>query len=335
MITDNIVYSLYGKELFDQLESSFVTNLIILPTGETNKNITTLNNLCEELVHRKATKASILLAFGGGVIGNIVGLAAALLYRGIRFVEIPTTILAQTDSTLSNKQAVNSTFGKNHFGVYYAPIFIWADTKLLLSEKPINIKSGLVESVKNGLISDPRFLDYLEMKLNIQGIYLLDDLHELIYKSILSKIQIIRRDPSEKKYGVVLEYGHTIGHAIEKLSSGSLTHGEAVAIGMIIEGELSYSLGYLNKESLERHYYMLGDKMGLNLEIPSNIEIEDIINVIGSDNKRSSDEVNYILLEDIGKVVDLDGTYMVHVDSEVVIDILKNYRKRGFMKNVV
>jgi 3-dehydroquinate synthetase len=266
------------------------------------------------------------LAFGGGVIGNIVGLAAALLFRGIRFVEIPTTFLAQTDSTLSNKQAVNSTLGKNHFGVYYAPIFIWADTKLPHSEKPVNIRSGLVESVKNGLISDSHFLDYLERKLSNKGIFSQEDLHELIYKSILSKIQIIRKDPSEKKYGVILEYGHTIGHAIEKLSHGSLTHGEAVAIGMIIEGHLSYSLGYMKKDPLEQHYHMLCDKMGLNLKIPSHIETKDILEVIDCDNKKCLDGVNYVLLEDIGKVVNSNGNYMVHVDSESVMDVLKDYK---------
>jgi len=325
LITDPTVYNLYGRELLNQLKANFHCDPIIVSEGEVYKNISTLNTLCEDIVRKGVSKDSILLALGGGVVGNIVGLAAALIYRGIRFVELPTTTLAQTDSTLSNKQAINSPTGKNHFGVCHAPIFIWADVKLLLSESPRRIKSGLVESVKNGLIADPQFLNYLEGKLNNGTMYAENDLKELILKSIQSKINILKKDSTEKKYGIILEYGHTFGHAIEKLSQGLLTHGEAIAIGMTIAAETSHRLGYLNYNGVKRHHYFLNEKMDLDLKLPFNIRVDDIIRVIKSDNKRSSKGVKYVLLEDIGKVLNSDGDYMVSVDNKIARDILEEF----------
>lgn len=325
LITDPTVYNLYGKQLHSQLKSSFHCDLSVIPEGEVQKNINTLNRLCEEIIRKSVSRDSILLSLGGGVVGNITGLAAALIYRGVRFVEIPTTTIAQIDSALSNKQAINSPMGKNHFGVYHAPIFIWSDVKLLLSEAPKRIKSGLVESVKNGLISDPQFLNYLEKKLSNEAMYSGDDLKELILKSIQSKIEILKRDPSEKKYGIILEYGHTFGHAIEKLSHGRLAHGEVVAIGMTIAAEISYRLGYLKHNGLQQHYYFLNQKMMLDLKIPNNIKVEEMIKVIKSDNKITSKGVKYILLEDIGKVLNPDGDYMVSADSKIVRDVLEEF----------
>lgn len=325
LITDSTVYNLYGKELQHQLESTFLCDLVLSAEGESYKNINTLSDLCEKLISKGVSKRSVLLAFGGGVIGNIVGLTAALIYRGIRFVEIPTTTLAQTDSVLSNKQAINGYSGKNHFGVYHAPIFIWSDVRFLLSESPRRIKSGLVESVKNGFISDRNFLDYLDKYLNKKAIFSAEMLKDLVYKSILSKIDIIRKDPSEKKYGIVLEYGHTFGHAIEKLSNGTMTHGAAIAIGMTIAAEISNRLGYLSRSGVEQHYHFLKRKMELSLKIPSCIKAKEIIEVIKSDNKKSSKEVRYVLLEEIGKILNPDGDYMVSIDSKIVRDVIQGF----------
>ena len=325
LITNTTVYRLYGEVLFDILKSRFNCDLIILPSEETDKNIDTLNTLCKEVIKNGASKDSVLLALGGGVIGNIVGLASALVYRGIRFVEIPTTALSQTDSALSNKQAVNSPFGKNHLGVYHAPIFIWSDVKLLLSERPRYIKSGLVESIKNGLISDDEFLNYLENKLNGRGVYSENDLQELILMSIQSKINILKRDPSEKKEGVILEYGHTFGHAIEKLSQGLLTHGEGVAIGMCIAAEVSHRMGYLDREGLQLHYYLLQKRMKMSLKLPHNIRIEEIIKMMESDNKKSAKGVKYVLLEKVGKILNPGGDYMVFVDNKIIRDTLERF----------
>jgi len=326
VINDPRVFDLYGKNLFNQFKLNYCCDSIILSEGEIYKNMQTLDFLCEELIKKEVSKDSILIALGGGVIGNVVGLAAALIYRGIRFIEVPTTMLAQTDSVLSNKQAVNGSRGKNLFGVYYAPIFIWGDVRLLLSEEPRYIKSGLVESVKNGLIFNIQFLDYLEHKLDgKEARYSEEDLMELVHRSILSKIEIIKEDPTEKKRGIILEYGHTFGHAIEKLSHGGVTHGEGVAIGMTIAAELSQRLGFLKNGGVKKHYSFLADKMGFDLSIPRDIKIEQILDVIKSDNKRTGKGVKYVILEEIGKVYNPDKDFMVKVEDNLVIDTLRNF----------
>lgn len=317
VITNPVVNGYYGREFLEAL-SGFNVQLIILPDGEIHKNMKNLNFLCEELIKRDVSKGSILIAFGGGVIGNIVGLAAALIYRGIRFVEVPTTFLAQTDSTLSNKQAVNGEKGKNLFGIYHAPIFVWTDVKYLLSEDPVRIQSGLVESVKNGLISDPAFLQYLDEKILRNAVYSSENLFELVYRSVVSKVGIIKRDPSEKGYGMVLEYGHTFGHALEKIKRGALTHGEAVAIGMVIAAQLSRKLGYLKDDDVAQHIYFLKEKLGLGVGIPEGVGVKDIITTMRTDNKKSSRGTKFVLLKRIGEVMNPDGDYMVSVPGDLV-----------------
>lgn len=328
LVTDPAVYDIYGKRLLGRLKRGYKCEPLLVPRGEMNKNIDTLTRLCENALSKGVSKGSILLAFGGGVVGNLTGLAAAMLYRGIRFAEIPTTLLAQTDSALSNKQAVNSSIGKNHLGAYHAPIFIWSDTDLLLSEKPARIRSGLVESVKNGLISDPGFLRYLDKKLKPRARYSAEDLAELVFRSIKSKANILRKDPTEKRFAVILEYGHTFGHAIEKLGRGRMSHGEAVAAGMVIAAEVSHALGHLSRGDLELHYRLLRDRLAINFKIPKNIKAAKIVETMKSDNKRSSEGVKYVLLRKPGRVLNPDGDYMVHADGRVVRGVINRFASK-------
>jgi len=328
LITDPAVYKIYGKRLSRQLKRDYKCEPLLVPRGEMNKSMGTLTRLCESALSKGVSKSSILLAFGGGVVGNLTGLAAAMLYRGIRFAEIPTTLLAQTDSALSNKQAVNSSIGKNHLGAYHAPIFIWSDTDLLLSERPARIKSGLVESVKNGLISDPGFLRYLDEKLKPRAKYSAEDLAELVFNSIKSKASILKKDPTEKKFAVILEYGHTFGHAIEKLGRGAVSHGEAVAAGMVIAAEVSHALGHLSRGDLELHYRLLADRLGINFKIPKNIKTAKIMETMKSDNKKCSEGVKYVLLRRPGRVLNPDGDYMVCVDNRIVRGVINRFTSK-------
>jgi len=322
IITDKEVNRLYGSSLMDGL-SGFPRDLIALPAGELYKNLETLQFLCELLIEKGASKESILIGFGGGTIGNITGLAAALLYRGVGFIELPTTFLAQTDSVLSNKQAVNGRRGKNLFGAYYAPLAVWTDVNYLTTEDPAGIRSGLVESIKNGLISDPGFLEFLDRFDYRREAFPLPVLEELVYRSVLSKLRILKKDPSEKAYGLVLEYGHTFGHAIEKLSQGHLRHGEAVATGMAIAAHLSERLGYLTQDGVLQHYYFLQEKLGLGLNTPSSIRPTSVVHTLSSDNKKTSRGVRYVLLEEIGKVLNVEHDYLHSVDIGVVSEVVE------------
>jgi 3-dehydroquinate synthetase len=317
LITSPKIWRLHGERLFQTLESFFPCEPVMIQDEEANKNISTLNRLCEELIDRRVSKDSILLSLGGGVVGNVVGLAAALIYRGIRFVEIPTTLIAQTDSCLSNKQGINGIRGKNHFGVYYAPLFIWSDSKVLMSESLRARRSGLVESVKNGLISDPLFLLFLEERLK-RGLNLSEEtLHEVVFRSTISKIRILEQDPTEKHYGVILEYGHTIGHALERLCQGKITHGEAIAIGMMAEAGISQELGMLTADEVDRHRCLLANLLSMDLHIPAGLSVERILETVEADNKRSLRGIRYILLERIGNVANPDGDYLMTVSKDV------------------
>lgn len=335
LFTEPHLLRLYGQELYEELNEKFPCQLEFVPNGEKCKSFAILEEVCENLIAKNASKKSILLAFGGGTVGNIVGLAAGLIYRGIRFVEIPTSMTGQTDSTLSNKQAVNGATGKNHFGLYHSPIFIWADTKYLQTEPPSSRRSGIIEGIKNGFISDATFLDYLEEALNPEVKFSDEALYQLVHKIILSKLEILKKDPSEKGYGIVLEYGHTFGHAIEWLEKGKLSHGESVSFGMKIAAELGKELGLISQADVDRHYYLIEDKLGFNNPFPENLNTEKIMNAMIADNKKTGRELRFILLERIGQCYNPEGDFLVTVDQQLVRKVIDNFIARQRQKTSV
>ena len=322
----NSVENIYGAELKKALHDRNVPyEFRIINDKEHEKCFSNLNNICEYLIENDVSRDSILLAFGGGVVGNIVGLAAALIFRGIRYIEVPTTFMSQTDSTLSNKQGINGNNGKNQFGTYYAPLFVWSDIKYLKTEGAHNRRSGLVEAIKNGLISDKEYLQNLEVILK-RGIGVSDrGLHNIVKSAILSKVKILKKDPSEKSYAIVLEYGHTFGHALEWLSKGQLNHGEAVAIGMCMAAELSSQLNILSSEEHFYHYSILRDVLEMPMEVPAHITTDDILKTIRSDNKKKARGVKYVLLDRHGSVHNPDGDFMVSVEENRVRRVLNNF----------
>lgn len=329
LVTDPAVGQLYGEDVMAALRlTGRPAERLLVDEGEDNKDFRHLAQLCETLVERQVSKDSILLALGGGVVGNIVGLAAAMIYRGIRFVEMPTTVMGQTDSTLSNKQAVNGRRGKNHFGVYYAPLFIWADRRFLLTEPPHTARGGLVEAVKNGFISDPVFLDYIGTALDGRWPVERERLDEFIPRIIDSKLAILERDPSERKLGVILEYGHTFGHAIESLERGAVPHGEAVGIGMCLAAELSRELGLCTHELVGRHYRVLRERVGIPVRMPAGITPEALLARMASDNKKTSRGVRHVLLEDVGRIHNPEGDYQTVVDPALVGQVIDAFIRR-------
>ncbi|MCN9244629.1 2-deoxy-scyllo-inosose synthase [Streptomyces sp. RY43-2] len=297
--------------------------VLTVPESEGNKSWTRLTELCERLVHAGATKQSIILALGGGMVSNLTGLAAGLLYRGVRYVDIPTTLLSLTDGTLSNKQAINGRGGKNQFGLYHAPLFVWADVAHLRTERPVNHKSGLVEAVKNGLIDDSAWFDRLAAQLTPDLAAVHDDLLGVCRQIVESKLRILATDPSERERAVILEYGHTVGHATEFLC-GDLPHGVAVGIGMCLAARVGIRLGITPPEVLEKQEWVLGERLGLPTRIPPNCTPDQILNVIRTDNKRrSSEETHLILLDAIGRVHDSDGTFETPVPESVLKIVLQ------------
>ncbi|APH17377.1 TPA: DOIS domain-containing protein [Clostridium botulinum] len=322
LITDDVVYNLFGKELLEYMNRKASVKLIKLPSGEKHKNIKVFNDLMEDLFDNNVTKSSILISLGGGVVGNITGLAAALAFRGIRFFHIPTTFMSQTDSILSRKQGINSFYGKNMIGSYYTPLFNFIDTSFLTFDSERFIRGSFVETVKNGFIYNADFLNKLksviknDFNVNQEGIF------NLVKMSIESKLPIMKADPTEKGLAMILEYGHTVGHAIEKLSYGKLSHGESVSIGMMVAARISEKLGYLSKQDVKEHMDILS-ALKTPTKIPSNIKISDIINRIKLDNKKDINGIRFVVLQNIGKCINTDGSYMIKVPFNIINDAIE------------
>ncbi|AKC62892.1 putative 3-dehydroquinate synthase [Clostridium sporogenes] len=322
LITDDVVYNLFGNELLEYMNEKVSVKLIKLPSGEKHKNIKVFNDLMEDLFDNNVTKSSILISLGGGVVGNITGLAAALAFRGIRFFHIPTTFMSQTDSILSRKQGINSFYGKNMIGSYYTPLFNFIDTSFLTFDSERFIRGSFVETVKNGFIYDADFLNRLksviknDFNVNQEGIF------NLVKMSIESKLPIMKADPTEKGLAMILEYGHTVGHAIEKLSYGKLSHGESVSIGMMVAARVSEKLGYLSKQDVKEHLDILS-ALKTPTRIPSNIKISDIINRIKLDNKKDMNGIRFVVLENIGKCINTDGSYMIKVPFNIINEAIE------------
>ncbi len=327
LITNEVLNKLYGDEISAILTAGEVNHEVVtIRDTEHDKNYDNLQQLCDTLVGRFVTKGSIIISFGGGCLTNIAGLAAGLIFRGIRYVEIPTTFMGVTDSCLSNKQAVNGRHGKNQYGMYYAPIFIFGDTRYLQSESLAGRKSAIAEGIKNAFINDAGLLPYYERVLETADLDNLDPLTltELAYNVIQSKLAILAQDPSEKLFAMALEYGHTFGHAIEFFSGGAIPHGIAVAKGMCVAAEISHRLGYMSREEVDKHYLLFGDKLKLDLTIPENISVDDIMDTILADNKKTVKGVKYVVLEKIGSCLNPDGDFQICVDEALVRDILQH-----------
>lgn len=326
LLTDSFIFDFFGDSFFFKLKKKYPdTKLYLLPRGEMCKTFSVLQKLCDQLIEKGVTKSSVLIAFGGGSIGNITGLAAGLIFRGIRFIEAPTTLSHQTDGMLSNKQAVNGKYGKNHFGLFHAPIFSWADTQYPGSESIRFKKSGIVEGIKNALIDQKEFIQYLETSIKSNSDYSSQQLTDLSFKLIISKLSILKKDPTEKNYGIILEYGHTFAHAIEWLSEGALTHGEAVSIGMKIAAELSAFLGYIDVRTLEIHYRLIDDVLGLKPKLREDFEPGAILETMYADNKKTGKDVKYVLLEKIGQCKKGSGDYLISVDKEIVKHVIETF----------
>jgi 3-dehydroquinate synthetase len=182
-----------------------------------------------------------------------------------------------------------------------------------------------VEGIKNGLIDQTGLIPYLEAGIKPNGVYSPREIHDLIYKLIVSKLEILKKDPTEKHYGMILEYGHTFAHAVEWLSGGRLTHGESVAIGMKMAAELSVRLEYLDRPPADLHYRLIDDLLGMTPDLPESIAPGALIRTMYVDNKKTGGNVRYVLLEKIGQCRKGDGDYLIRVDKEIVRDVLEEF----------
>jgi len=303
VISNPTVYGLYGDAVMGSLRrAGFNPRSLIIPDGEEYKDILWAYYIYGELLRGGFDRASALIALGGGVIGDITGFVASTYMRGISFIQVPTTLLAQVDSSVGGKTGVNHPLGKNMIGTFYQPRLVWSDVETLKTLPERELLAGLAEVIKYGVIWDEGLFRFLEEGreriVGLDGIAL----SHIIRRSCEIKAEVVSRDEREAGLRAVLNYGHTIGHAIETATGyRQYLHGEAVAIGMCIEARLSRLLGLMGSRDAERVRSLISS-YGLPTEIPSGIDRERIISSMRLDKKALAGEMRFILPERIGSV---------------------------------
>lgn len=293
IVTDDIVDKFYTETVKKSLEKeNIITSVCVLENGETNKNIESIYNIYSALAKNELSRKDIIIALGGGVIGDMAGYAAATWMRGIDFVQIPTTLLACVDSSVGGKTGINIKEGKNLVGAFHSPRLVIMDSDVLNTLPKREFNAGMAEVIKHAFLFDKKLLEYLENNNSF-------DMDFILKRNCELKGHIVEIDYKEKKERMFLNFGHTIGHSVENAAGyGVLLHGEAVAIGVIFAIEYGIKKNITKDKSLLERAKNIFAKFSLPTEIPSNINLKDAIKL---DKKRSNDEINFVFLEDIEK----------------------------------
>ncbi len=302
IVTNETIAPLYLESCKAAL-SDFQVETVILPDGEQYKNLETLNTIFDALLTHRFNRHATLIALGGGVIGDITGFAASAYQRGIPFIQIPTTLLAQVDSSVGGKTAVNHPLGKNMIGAFYQPQCVIADTNTLDTLEDRQLKSGIAEVIKYGLINDPEFFSWLET--NMEKLLQRDHgtLTYAIKRSCQDKADIVAMDETEQGVRALLNLGHTFGHAIETgMGYGEWLHGEGVATGICMAAHLSALSDDLTQKDVERIQQLI-EKAQLPTESPPNLSSSEMLSLMSVDKKNIDDGIRLILLKAIGQAV--------------------------------
>jgi 3-dehydroquinate synthase len=300
IVTDSIVVALHGERVEGILKGmGLKIDMINFPAGEASKNIQTSLRICNQLMERGIDRTSALIALGGGVVGDITGFVASIYMRGIPYIQVPTTLLAQVDSSIGGKTGIDLATGKNILGTFYQPKGVFIDLAFLKTLKPQELKNGLAEVVKYGIIDDPELFDTLEAQADAIKDHDVDLLTEIVTRSCTIKKGIIEIDETEKGIRRILNFGHTIGHAIETESDYTIPHGDAVAMGMAAEAILSERMHYLAPKDRERIIALIRT-IGLPERIPQDLSPNRIVTCMKGDKKKAGDALNIVLLKKIG-----------------------------------
>jgi 3-dehydroquinate synthase len=325
MVTNPLVLRLHGKDLLTSLEDEFgPVRVILIGDGERFKNHATLARIYEGLFRARADRRSWVVAFGGGIVGDVAGFAASTFMRGIPYVGVPTTLLAQVDSSVGGKVGINVPRGKNLIGAFHQPAAVLSDTGALRTLPARELASGLYEVVKCGAIRSASLLKYLEKRLSSVRDRQSLPISHLVSEAVRIKAEVVASDEREAHARMILNYGHTIGHALEAATSyGRFKHGEAVAWGMIAAAELSCTLSGLRDGEAQR-------LVGLIQQIeplPSlrGISAEDVWRALQRDKKSSGGKIRMVVLPSLGKaevIADLDPVRI----RRFLVDFLARWR---------
>ncbi|MGH8246256.1 MAG: 3-dehydroquinate synthase [Gammaproteobacteria bacterium] len=302
IVSNSTVAPLYLSQVQDSLRQHR-TRSLVLPDGESFKTLEVMKDIVTELLRHRFGRDAFLIALGGGVIGDLTGFAAACFQRGIRYLQVPTTLLAQVDASVGGKTAVNHELGKNMIGAFHQPIGVVADTDTLKTLPSRELRAGLAEIIKYGLIRDGEFFDWLEK--NMDALLARDNaaLEHSIERSCRNKAAVVALDERESGLRATLNLGHTFGHAIETgLGYSGWLHGEAVAVGMLMAADLSRRLGWLNADAMDRLRDLLR-RAGLPERAPAGLSSARLLDIMAVDKKSTSGRLRLVLLKSIGAAV--------------------------------
>lgn len=297
--------------------SQDVPTYIVDPAGEVSKHIQTVVEIVELMDKSYLGRDSVVIALGGGTVGDIAGFAGAIFKRGVPVVQIPTTTVSQADSSVGGKTGVDSAVSKNAIGAFWQPAVVYIDVATLRTLDDRQYRAGLGESIKHAAIQDAGYFEFLET--NIDAICAKDSsvLQQIASKNCSIKAAVVEEDPTEKNKRRILNYGHTIGHAVETASGFELLHGECVGIGMIAAGKIEKMLGLVNDDRIERIEAML-KKLGLPTTIPASLKKEPLIELLKMDKKAVGKWPRFVLLEAMGTTLCRDGQWAHEVSQELI-----------------
>ena len=303
IVSNTTVAPLYMQTLVDALTQAGVQVIqIVLPDGEAYKNSETLNLIYDALLQNRCERSTTLIALGGGVIGDLTGYAAATYLRGVPFIQIPTTLLSQVDSSVGGKTGINHPLGKNMIGAFYQPKVVLADIDTLVTLPAREFSAGVAEVIKYGLIRDADFFAWLETNMHL--LMNLDEqvLSYGIYRSCQNKAEVVAADEHEAGERALLNLGHTFGHAIENaMGYGVWLHGEAVAAGTMLAADLSQRLGWINQQDMARISAIFkAAKLPL---IPPKLTVENYLALMQLDKKVADGQIRLVLQQSIGKAI--------------------------------
>ena len=302
VITNPTVYRLYGEAVVSALHAAgFAAAVIEIPDGEEYKNLASLALIYEQLSTAALDRTAPLVALGGGVVGDLTGFAAATFLRGVPFVQVPTTLLAQVDSSVGGKTGIDLPAGKNLVGAFYQPRLVLIDLDTLQSLPRRQFVAGLAEVIKYGAILDPKLFVRLEQDLDGLLSQEPQTLRSVVRRSCELKAIVVKRDEREADYRSILNFGHTPGHALESVTAYQrYLHGEAIAIGMAFAARLSLVRGYCTQETMQRLVDLL-NRCGLPIEIPRELLSTNLAVALATDKKLSGEKIKFVCLEKLGR----------------------------------
>ena len=304
-----------------------VERFVIDPPGETSKHLGTVGAILEAMEAACLGRDTLVVGLGGGTVGDIAGFVAAVFKRGVPVAHVPTTTVAQADSAIGGKTGVDSTWSKNAFGAFWHPVGVFVDVTTPATLDEVQYRSGLVESVKHALISDAAYFAFLEE--NVGALLSRDPavLEELAWRNCRIKAEVVAEDPTEKNRRRVLNYGHTVGHAVESASGYGLLHGQAVAVGLLAAAWIEEALGLGGGQRIERIAGLL-ETLGMPLSIPAEQTVEALMAIMQRDKKALGGRPQFVVLEAIGRVLCRDGQWAQPVAPVVVEAALKRLGAR-------